>query len=269
VPRLHLFEFEDLPYFPRVWRDLLTDLLAFNLASTRAYDPIVPQLADALRRAASPRTVDLCSGSSATSMRVFDRVAEHLGEPLEVVFSDKYPNLSAFERLVGGRPNYSFEAESVDALQVAPKLEGFRTMFTALHHFRPEQVSRILQDAVDQREPIAIFEFTERRLLPLVFALFLLPIVAFVNTLRIRPLTLRRILWTYVIPVVPLALTWDGVVSCLRSYEPMELHGLVDRLENTSSYRWDIGRTERRNDGFCVTYLIGMPARAAIESPAA
>jgi len=258
VARLHLFEFEDLPRFPRVWRDLLRDLLAFNLESARAYDPIVPRLADALRRTSSARTLDLCSGSSGTSLRVFDRVSEHLGEPVEAVLTDKYPNLSAFERLVHGRENYQYVSESVDVLAVTPTLQGFRTIFTAFHHFRPEQAAQILQDAVDRREPIAVFEFTERHVLPLLMTLFL-PLAAFVNTLRIRPMTARRLLWTYLVPIIPLALTWDGFVSGLRSYDPDELRRIVGQLEGADAYTWDIGRTERRKDGFCVTYLIGVP----------
>ena len=41
------------------------------------------------------------------------------------------------------------------------------------------------------------------------------------------PFRWSRLLWTYLVPVIPLVLLFDGIVSCLRSYRPDELLKLV------------------------------------------
>ena len=82
----------------------------------------------------------------------------------------------------------------------------------------------------------------------------------------LRPLTWRRVLWTYLVPVVPITGLWDGLVSCLRTYSTQELRDLTEDID-CPGYRWESGRV--RAFGACrVTYLLGYPLRAGVE-PAA
>jgi hypothetical protein len=68
-----------------------------------------------------------------------------MGVAVSVCLTDQCPNVAAFERA----PYLSKQAithhrEPVDAAQVDSGFTGFRTMFTALHHFRPEQARTVL-----------------------------------------------------------------------------------------------------------------------------
>jgi hypothetical protein len=64
------------------------------------------------------------------------------------------------------------------------------------------------------------------------------------------------LLWTYVIPIIPLVLLFDGVVSCLRTYRPQELREIVEKLRSCQ-YNWEVGELAGRRAP--VTYLIGYP----------
>ena len=55
-------------------------------------------------------------------------------------------------------------------------------------------------------------------------------------------------------PVLPILIAWDGVVSCLRTYTPDELRRLSAGLDG---FTWETG--ELRTRGAIVTYLIGEP----------
>ncbi len=126
-------------------------------------------------------------------------------------------------------------------------------MFTSFHHFAPEEARAILQNAVDAGESIGIFEIARRApsTIALVFAFALL---LFVCTPWIRPFRWSRLLWTYLVPIIPLVLLFDGVVSCLRTYRPQELRELVAKL-TASEYQWEI---DELSTGYTpVTYLIG------------
>ena len=61
--RVHLFEFEDLPWFPAALRDPLTDLLGKVIEVGRVYHPVVPLLARALQTTGDRVLLDLCSGA--------------------------------------------------------------------------------------------------------------------------------------------------------------------------------------------------------------
>jgi hypothetical protein len=85
---------------------------------------------------------------------------------------------------------------------------------------------------------LRLFEWHEMPWFPAVWRD--LVVVAFCTPF-IRPFTWRRLLWTYVVPVVPLVAMWDGLVSNLRTYSPVELSTLADALHGPA-YRWRSGR---------------------------
>jgi len=238
--RLHLFEIEDQSWCPRVLRDALTDYLQFVMDRFTPYAPAAPLLAQALDRSGASRVVDLCSGGGGPWVDLLRRLRAQGRMALRVQVTDYYPNRAAFARL----RDLSGDAivgvfERVDATDVPPHLAGFLTMFTALHHFQPVVARRILEGAVRQRRGIAVFEITRRSPIDMVgMPFFALGVLLF--TPFIRPFRWSRLLWTYVIPLVPLLAWWDATVSCLRTYTPDELREMVAHLW-ADDYTWDVG----------------------------
>ena len=78
----------------------------------------------------------------------------------------------------------------------------------------------------------------------------------FVCTPLIRPFRWSRLLWTYLIPIIPLVLLFDGVVSCLRTYRPQELREIVENL-TAIAYQWEMGEHSGASGKLAITYLIG------------
>ncbi|HEX4935800.1 MAG TPA: hypothetical protein VFV33_21620, partial [Gemmatimonadaceae bacterium] len=148
----------------------------------------------------------------------------------------------------------------VDATRVPESLGGFRTMFSAFHHFAPHTARRILGDAVARREPLAVFEATTRSVACLSFVL-LAPLITLLVMPIVRPRRWTNFLFTYLIPIVPLMVLWDGVVSCLRTYDVPELHALARAADPEGTYDWQAGEVYRRGP-IPVTYLIGVPRAA-------
>ena len=67
-----------------------------------------------------------------------------------------------------------------------------------------------------------------------------------------------QIQWTCLIPVVPIVLYVDGILSCMRTYSPLELRELTEEL-SARDYQWEIGRARGRFMPISVTYLVGYP----------
>jgi hypothetical protein len=80
----------------------------------------------------------------------------------------------------------------------------------------------------------------------------------FVFTPLIRPFRWSRLLFTYVVPIIPFALLFDGVVSCLRTYRPQELREMIKKLDGIE-YQWAVGEHSRASGEAPITYLIGYP----------
>lgn len=250
--RSHLFELHDLPRFPVVWRDLLTDYLSFYAAVFKPYAAVAPILAGALREAGTARIVDLCSGAGQPILSIAPELRASGLPALEIVLTDKYPNVAAWEALGDA---VSFASEPVDAVDVPRQLTGFRTLFTSFHHFSPEEARAAVEDAVENRQGIGIFEYTERSFRWAV-PVCLIPLFVWFCTPFIHPFRWRRLLWTYLLPVVPAVAMWDGFVSCLRTYSLEELRDLVEGTAG-EPYRWTVGHVGSRWPSR-VTYAVGV-----------
>ena len=66
-----------------------------------------------------------------------------------------------------------------------------------------------------------------------------------------------RIIFTYLIPIVPLFVLWDGVVSSLRTYSVEEMKELTGELKGAENYAFEIGR-EPSGPG-AMLYLLATP----------
>lgn len=255
--RVHLFELEDQPWFPPALRRYMTDYLDFaGRMSDAPLARFAERLAPALRRTGATRIVDLCSGSGGPVPRLLQILEEAHGLKLEAVLTDLYPHPERHAAL-GVASGGAMKAHPipVDATAVPPDLGGFRLVSNGFHHFPPPQAKAILRDAVAAGEGIAIVELVERRPAA-VLSMLMIPIVVLLATAWLRPVTVGRLFWTWVVPLVPLLVMFDGVVSCLRVYSPQELRALTSDLP---AYEWAIGREPIRGLPAGITYLVGWP----------
>jgi hypothetical protein len=263
MSRLHIFEWEDQPWFPEIFRNFITDHLVFLVS--RAFAPAMPKLAEAMKSSGHNTIVDLCSGGGGPLPALLPELSDELGESVNATLTDLYPNIEAFEEAKAKSDgDIDYRKESTSAIDCPESLEGFRTIFTALHHFRPEGAKKILADAVDKQVPIAAFEAQERSFAQLIVIPFVIFVSAFIMTPFVGRLSVGRVFFTYIIPLAPLFFTWDAVVSCLRTYDPDELKELTEELHK-NSYRWEIGQISAFGYivPYRITYLVGMPGNEA------
>jgi flavin-dependent dehydrogenase len=259
--RIEVSEIHEQLWFPKKLRDLLTDALQSILNFGNIYRPIAACLAQAIKASEADQVVDLCSGAGGPWTWLHRTIANQTDSKIGVCLTDKYPNVAAFQKAQqesGGV--ITFSAEPVDAVRIPAQVGGFRTIFSSFHHFPPKEAAGVLQNAVDNGQGIGIFEAAARSPLNIVLT-FLAPVAAVLVTPFIQPFKWSRLLWTYVIPVIPLVLLVDGILSCLRAYSTTELSQLVSSL-NGQSYKWQIGKGMAGI--FPVTYMVGYPEVSAV-----
>jgi len=257
--RIQFFEIEDQNWVPAFIRDGITDFLQFAVDQGDLYKGFADRLASALRKTNTRQVVDLCSGGGGPLKSLRQHIPELQSGRIRIHVTDYYPNLPAFSQLAASAPqSFSYSSESVSALDVPVSLQGFRTLFSSFHHFNPKDATRILQDAVEKRQGIAIAESTQRHILLLIYML-LVPILVILTSLFQNPFRWSRLFWTYIIPVIPLLVAFDGFVSCLRTYTPDELMDMVHAIPDHTSYDWQAGIEKIGFLPVGVTYLIGTP----------
>ena len=256
MKRRQLIELEDQPWFPAAIRDLATDYLQFLQTQFRLDRAMAPVVRRVIEESRATRIVDLCSGGSGPLLLLVKDLVDE-GVDVRATLTDLYPNEAAFREVAAASDGLiGFEPRSVDARAVPPELTGLRTIFNAFHHLAPADARAVLHAAAAARQPIAIFEVSERVPRALV-SMVLTPIAVWVSTPFMRPMTWPRLLWTYPVPLVPLTCLWDGVVSQLRAYTLEELDALC---AGSASMRWERGKIPIAKGRGNLTYLTGTPA---------
>jgi hypothetical protein len=253
--RFNLIEIHEQSWFPEKLREAVTDILQ-TLLNFAGYVVIVaPLLRRVLRETGSHYVVDLCAGGGGPWLPLSTVLK---AEVVSIRLTDKFPNGAARERL-RAVPDLPIEylGQSIDAEHVPRGLPGFRTLFNCFHHFEPDRAMAILRNAAEQGEGLAVFEIA-RRSFTAICATCMMAVGTFLLVPFVRPFRLSLVLWTYLIPVLPIIMWLDGIVSCLRAYTPSELLQLA-RNSVSSAYEWQVGMVTGHLFPLTVTYLIGSP----------
>lgn len=260
MKRFHLFEFEDQPWFPDWIRVLMTRYIVALHRLFGTAEEVADLIARALQRTGSRQINDLCSGHGGPYRDVLAALrARHGLADVRVTLSDLFPNpgvVASFNEQ--GDSGIHYREEPVDARAPADLGDGVRSMVCSLHHMRPDAVRAILSDAATARQPFLAFEISDNSsprflwwtAVPIgaLMTLFLTPFV--------RPLTLRQVVFTYLIPILPFLIGWDGGVSNARTYCLADLEALLAEFPS-EGYLWETGTLGEGPSKRL--YLLGLP----------
>jgi hypothetical protein len=246
--RAHLFEFNDWAHTPDVLRQAETDALR-GLEALAGVPSALAKLLDRLIAEVSPeRIVDLASGGTGPLLPALAH------QDVDVVCTDWFPSSRAAQLVARHRPTARYLPEPVDAAAVPRSLTGLRTVINALHHFSDDDARAVLADASRAGQPIVVVELLNRRwrdaAMTIAIPLGVLAVMPFV-----RP-SFGALLATYLVPIVPLMVGFDGLVSCLRARSQRELLALTAGLDGLT---WTVGKQPA---GLVdLTFLVGVPTR--------
>jgi hypothetical protein len=256
--RNHLFEFEDLAWFPNTIRESMTDYLRYLITKVDFYRPIVPLIIEGMTKTNTNQIIDLCSGGGGAIEQIQNELKQLTDAEIKIMLTDKYPNTSAYKYVSAKTDGaISFLDTSVDAADVPLTLKGFRTIFSGFHHFDNSFAKAVLKNAVDARSGIGIFDGGNKNILAIIAILVVHPVVFVLFTPFFRPFRFSRLFFTYLIPIIPFCTVWDGIVSIIRLYKPNELLQIANEVE-PDTYQWSSGK-KKSKFGLNVTFLIGYP----------
>lgn len=256
LKRLHLFEFEDQPWFPETIRNYMTDYLQIVSDTFKFYESVIPIIKKGVEKSGSNQIIDLASGGGGGWLSISNKILKAIPN-VKIKLTDFFPNIEAFKKIQNQHSDlFDYAEKSVDATNVPKELKGLRTQFLSFHHFKPDNAKKILQNAVDANQPIAIFEAIERNAEGFIKALGV-PFTTYALTPFIKPFDKKRLFFTYVFPVVPFFTGFDGFISVFRMYSQDEMKALISSLNNSENFEWEIG--VRRKGIMSVQYLLGYP----------
>jgi len=244
LPRLQLFEFNDLERAPAALRDTIVETLSRAMSWGRMLDALVPPLRHFLEEAGSTEILDLCAGAGGPAS-ILAGALERSGADAKITLTDLFPRVEDWEAARDAHPTViDFVGAPIDATAIPePLARGrVRTVINAFHHFPPPLAKAILADAVACSRGVFVSEAFGRN--PLGFFSFApvgLPALAAAPVLTRKDHAAKALL-TWATPIALLAGTWDGLVSTMRIYEEADIREMVKGFGD--GWRWEFGTYE-------------------------
>ncbi|TYA78439.1 hypothetical protein [Seonamhaeicola marinus] len=266
MKRKELFEFEDFNWFPESIRTGLTNLiLVFHkmMGTTEVLATLIGNLRAQLK---FDTIVDMGSGSGGPMPNVVKAMNENSSDTiLNLLLTDLHPNKALVEKINNDTIDYiSYREKPLNALDFSEIPSGLKTMIASFHHMSPRNAKQILKTASDNKQPIFIFELAKNNV-PFVAWLLLLPlslsiliIMSLVMTPFSKNLTFTQLLFTYIIPIIPIAYAWDGQASLMRTYSFNDINTLLADIREPN-FTWEINEAVKPNGKKMGYYILGYP----------
>lgn len=266
MKRVQLFEFEDYSWFPNWLRACLTNLIIVLHKMMGISEVLCYLIARVLKEKKLSTIIDLGSGSGGAMPEVL-KTLHTLNDlkHVELVMTDLYPNQEAIQKFnKNTEDKISYSENPVDATDLLTAPNGLKTMVNSFHHMTPKAARKILESAEKNKQPILIYEMAENKI-PFLVWLLLLPlslVILMVMTLFmtpfVRPLTWQQLVFTYLIPIIPICYAWDGQASLPRIYALKDIDELLEGLGN-NNYYWEHGPAKKGNGKKLGMYIVGYP----------
>ncbi|CAL2102446.1 conserved protein of unknown function [Tenacibaculum sp. 190130A14a] len=266
MKRIQLFEFEDFHWLPSFIRSSITNLLALLLKLLKTKDVVTSLILSAKEQYNFTQIVDLGSGSGGVMLDVIERINKTSATTVNLLLTDLYPNIAVINRINNANKEYiHYQQESLNATDFKNAPEGLKTMMNSFHHMPPKNAQKILQTAQENKQPILIYEMGENNIPTLLWWL-LLPISMAIMILMVlfmtpftKGVTIKQIIFTYLIPIIPFIYAWDGQASLVRMYTFSDIKNYLLKNLKNNSYTWTIDHAKNSKGKKQGYYILGIP----------
>ena len=210
VKRIHLFEFEDLSWFPNWLRILMTRYINTIHKLLGSSQQIAEILSKFLAHIPERHMLDLCSGSGGPMPEVRSILQQDHGiHNLSLTLSDLYPNLTMAVRInQQSDQGLSYQVQPINVVNLGADPAGIRTMICSFHHMDPTAAKTILNNAQAANQPIFIYEISDNSypkwLWWISFPVNILSVLLI--TPMVRPFSWQQLLFTYLMWLLELLL---------------------------------------------------------------
>ena len=197
-------ELEDYSWFPPIFRQYQMDYIGFMVNTFGVYKPLVNYIT---LHKNTPTLYDLCSGAGKPSIAIFkaNKCFNNL------ILSDKFPQNIPYES------NVLYNLNSVDVLHLKFEPQYTYTMLNAFHHFNALEKKQIVDNMLQANANAYIAEILQPNILTFFKILLATTLGTLLFTPFIKPFSLKRIFFTYIVPINIITIAFDGLVSVLKS----------------------------------------------------
>ncbi|PBP21903.1 hypothetical protein BUE80_DR007329 [Diplocarpon rosae] len=183
---------------------------------------------------------------------------------VQFILTDLHPHIPDWTDASKHSDNLTFVSDPVDAANAPSSLNGtdgrkiFRLYNLAFHHFDDKLAMAILKNTLETADGFGIFELQERTVSSLL-TMVAMGLLMFCITPFYFWRSPGHLFFTYIIPIIPFVLVFDGYVSSLRTRSAEEVQALM-RECGASCDGWTVksGQEQHTFPTGYMTWVIGV-----------
>ncbi|WNJ17181.1 hypothetical protein [Pontibacter sp. G13] len=224
--RIHLPQFTSASWFPAPLKTMVDEFLQGFIAKIGADKPFLPLIHEAMEQAPNKQLVDIRAeiGSGIPGL------VEHIREQ-------------------------GWTYESTDNWNPHLQRGGVVVVASGFHRLNPQQARQWLQSMVDQDQTVLVLEGNNNNWWQAVGMLVFVPLSVLLISPIIKPFRMGRMLFTYLLPILPIVICLDGVMALFKLYGPKDLAEVAEGV-SSEDMAWGSGKMDNGRGGK-IMYLIG------------
>jgi ubiquinone/menaquinone biosynthesis C-methylase UbiE len=224
-----LKELEDFTWFPSLLRQYQLSYIGCVVKWLNIYKPIVPILKQMQTLPSINNIVDLCSGSGEPAIFL----QQQTGNSYSTLLTDKFPSQ------IISLPPIAYHPASINALKINPKNDTLYSMYNAFHHFSTKEQTQLIENIVQNNSSIIIVEILTPSIYSFASVLFAGTLLQCIITPFIKPFSIKRLFFTYILPINIFTVVYDGIISVLRSKSSRQYKTFVNKI-HTINYNMEV-----------------------------
>lgn len=184
-------------------------------------------------------------------------IEEGLKHANQIIVIDKKcgAGFETVDHLIDGK----IKRVKVDADNFEATEEGLYLSVNSFHQFTVKEAKEILAQVSKNRQPIVVVEGNNDSLWQVFGMTVIVPLTVILTTPFVKPFRLERLVFTYLIPLLPSVTFLDGFIALFKLYAPKDLDELTASL-NEENYYWRSGKMDNGRGGKII-FLIGHPVK--------
>lgn len=147
--------------------------------------------------------------------------------------------------------------EEVSIRNFTADKKGLYVSVNNFHQLKPHEALDVLDKISDSGNPLVIVEGNNDSLWQAFGMTVIVPLSVLLTAPFVKPFRFGRLIFTYLIPVLPVVTALDGFIALFKLYAPADMDELVRKIQKRN-YSWRSGKLDNGRGGKII-YLIGYP----------
>lgn len=225
MKRKQIKQIINTPWCPDFFKTLVAEFLSWFVVKVNATQPFIPVIDEITDKTQMKKIINIEFNTGAG----IETVQPYLKEDITVI---------------------SIPAEKIDTSE-----KGVYLFVNSFHQLNSAEAGTILQNIADGGNPVVVVEGNNDSLWQIVGMTVFVPLTVLLTAFFVKPFRISRIIFTYVLPILPIIIVIDGCLALLKLYSPDDLLELTSSIK-TENYEWKAGKKDNGRGGKII-YLTG------------